>query len=128
MSTSISVNSKMIGISKFPILDESVSLKSALDSMTKYSIGVACFIDSNNKLTGLLTDGDLRRMILTKQSPLPSLLITTAIEFGTRSPKTVLEHEDLGLAIEMMDRNEIWDLPVLNKVGILVGLLNRHNL
>jgi len=128
MSTSISVNSKMMGIGKFPVLAESVSLKSALDSMTKYSIGVACFIDSNNKFTGLLTDGDLRRLILTKQSPLPSLLITAAIEFGTRSPKTILENEDLGLAIGMMDRNQIWDLPVLNKAGSLVGLLNRHNL
>ncbi len=128
MSTSISVNSRMIGIRKFPVLDGSVSLKSALDSMSKYSIGVACFIDSNNKFIGLLTDGDLRRLILTKQSPLPSLLITTAIEFGTRSPKTMLETEDLGLAIEIMDRNQIWDLPVLNKAGSLVGLLNRHNL
>ena len=128
MSTSISVNSKMIGIGKFPVLDESVSLKSALDSMTKYSIGVACFINFNNKFIGLLTDGDLRRLILTKQSPLPSLLITTAIEFGARSPKTILENGDLGLAIEMMDQNQIWDLPVLNKAGSLVGLLNRHNL
>jgi len=118
----------MIRIGKFPVLDEGVSLKSALDSMTKFSLGVACFINTKNEFVGILTDGDLRRLILARQSPLPSLLITTALEFGSRSPKTILENEELATAIEIMDQDQIWDLPVLNKFGRLTGLLNRHNL
>lgn len=128
INTSTSISSKMIRIGKFPVLDESVSLKSALDGMTKFSIGVACFTNSKNEYVGILTDGDLRRLILTKQSPLPALLIATALEFGTRSSKTIYEDEDLGVAIKLMDSNRIWDLPVLNKSRTLVGLLNRHNL
>jgi len=128
MSIDTSVSFKMIRIGKFPVLDESASLKSALDSMTKFSLGVACFINTKNEFVGILTDGDLRRLILTKQSPLPALLITAALEFGTRSPKTIFENNELGVAIELMDSNQIWDLPVLNKSGTLVGLLNRHNL
>jgi arabinose-5-phosphate isomerase len=128
MSINTSISSKMIRIGKFPVLDESVSLKAALDSMTKFSIGVACFTNPKNEFVGILTDGDLRRLILTKQSPLPALLIATALDFGTRSAKTIFEYEDLGVAIELMDSNQIWDLPVLNKSRTLVGLLNRHNL
>jgi len=128
MSINSSVSSKMIRIGKFPVLDEGVSLKSALDSMTKFSLGVACFINTKNEFVGILTDGDLRRLILARQSPLPSLLITTALEFGSRSPKTILENEELATAIEIMDQDQIWDLPVLNKFGRLTGLLNRHNL
>jgi arabinose-5-phosphate isomerase len=82
----------MIKINSFPILDENVSLKSALDSMSKYSLGVACFVNKKNQFVGILTDGDLRRLILNKQSPLPALLITSAIEFGTRSPKNIKEN------------------------------------
>ena len=91
MSTNEIVSSRMIKINSFPILDENVSLKSALDSMSKYSLGVACFVDKKNQFVGILTDGDLRRLILNKQSPLPALLITCAIEFGTRSPKNGTE-------------------------------------
>ena len=128
MSTNEIVSSKMIKIISFPILDENVSLKSALDSMSKYSLGVACFVNKQNQFVGILTDGDLRRLILNKQSPLPALLITSAIEFGTRSPKNIKENDTINKAIALMDESRIWDLPVLNEVGNVVGLLNRHNL
>lgn len=128
MSTNEIVSSKMIKINSFPILDENVSLKSALDSMSKYSLGVACFVNKKNQFVGILTDGDLRRLILNKQSPLPALLITSAIEFGTRSPKNIKENDTISKAVALMDESRIWDLPVLNELGNVVGLLNRHNL
>jgi len=128
MSTNVIVSSKMIKINSFPILDENVSLKSALDSMSEYSLGVACFVNKKNQFVGILTDGDLRRLILNKQSPLPALLITSAIEFGTRSPKSIKENDTISKAIALMDESRIWDLPVLNELGNVVGLLNRHNL
>jgi arabinose-5-phosphate isomerase len=96
--------------------------------MSKYSLGVACFVDKKNQFVGILTDGDLRRLILNKQSPLPALLITSAIEFGTRSPKNIKENDTISKAIALMDESRIWDLPVLNELGNVVGLLNRHNL
>jgi arabinose-5-phosphate isomerase len=118
----------MIKIKSFPVLEENVSLKFALDSMSKYSLGVACFVNKKNQLVGILTDGDLRRLILNKQSPLPALLITSALEFGTRSPKNIKENDAISKAIALMDENRIWDLPVINEAGNVVGLLNRHNL
>jgi arabinose-5-phosphate isomerase len=118
----------MIKINSFSVLDENVSLKSALDSMSKYSLGVAFFVNNKNQFVGILTDGDLRRLILNKQNPLPALLVTSAIEFGTRSPKNIKENDTISNAIALMDESRIWDLPVLNELGNVVGLLNRHNL
>ena len=128
MSTENLVNSIMLKTNLFPIMKEDSSLKSTLDQMSKYGIGVACFVNKDNTFIGILTDGDLRRLILTKQNPLPALLISSALEFGSKSPITVSENEKISNVIEVMDTHKIWDLPVLNSNKNIVGLLNRHNL
>lgn len=127
MSNNLTVRDKMIGLEKFPVLEHDVTLKKALDIMTKDHIGVACFVDSNKHLVGVLTDGDLRRLILTKQNPLPALLVSRALDFGNSNPTTVKPTELLSSAREIMDSKRIWDLPVVDDSGELVGLLHRHN-
>ena len=127
MSNNLTVRDKMISLEKFPVLEHDVTLKKALDIMTKDHIGVACFVDSNNNLVGVLTDGDLRRLILTKQNPLPALLVSHALDFGNSNPTTVKATELLSSAREIMDSKRIWDLPVVDDSGELVGLLHRHN-
>ena len=127
MSNNPTVRDKMISLEKFPVLEHDVTLKKALDIMTKDHIGVACFVDSNKHLVGVLTDGDLRRLILTKQNPLPALLVSHAIDFGNSNPTTVKATELLSSAREIMDSKRIWDLPVVDDSGELVGLLHRHN-
>ena len=127
MSNNPTVREKMISLEEFPVLEQDVSLKKALDIMTKDHIGVACFVDSNKHLVGVLTDGDLRRLILTKQNPLPALLVSHALDFGNSNPTTVKATELLSVAREIMDSKRIWDLPVVADSGKLVGLLHRHN-
>jgi arabinose-5-phosphate isomerase len=46
------------------ILNNTVLLNDILLEMTKYSIGCCFFLDMNNKLLGLMTDGDIRRMLI----------------------------------------------------------------
>ena len=127
MSNKPTVRDKMISLEKFPVLESDATLKNALDAMTKGHIGVACFVDSRKQLVGVLTDGDLRRLILTKQNPLPALLVSHAIDFGNSNPTTVKATELLSSAREIMDSKRIWDLPVVDDSGELVGLLHRHN-
>ena len=127
MSNNLTVRDKMISLEKFPVLEHDVTLKKALDIMTKDRIGVACFVDASKHLVGVLTDGDLRRLILTKQNPLPALLVSHALDFGNSNPTTVKATELLSSAREIMDSKRIWDLPVVDDSGELVGLLHRHN-
>jgi len=128
MSNEMSVSKRMIPISKVPNIEPRDSLKKALDLMTKFSLGICIIKTEEGKLEGILTDGDLRRLILTVQNPLPALLVSEALEFGTKNPKFVLADSSLAEAVILMDEKQIWDLPVLDSEGKVTGVLNRHNL
>ena len=82
-------------LSSIPVLDQTASLKKCLDSMTKLGKGISVLVDDNNKVQGVLTDGDLRRLLLSHQSPLPSLLISDGLDFGTKSPIVFEENSSL---------------------------------
>ena len=127
MSNNQTVSEKMLGLSKFPVLNAKDTLKRALDEMTKHRLGIACFTDENNQLIGILTDGDLRRLLLTRQNPLPALLVTSAIEFGHSTPTSIHGEESLEAAASLMHDKQIWDLPVIDKNKKLVGLIHRHD-
>jgi DeoR family transcriptional regulator, catabolite repression regulator len=128
MSNKNHLSDLLIPLSKVPVLEPNGSLKGALDLMTKFSLGVCVICAQDGKILGILTDGDLRRLILTVQNPLPALLVTNAIEFGTKNPRSVTIDTDLETAISVMDGKKIWDLPVVDADGKLLGILNRHNL
>ena len=118
---------KMKKLSDIPVLEENASLKKALDLMSEKRLGVACFVDKSGALKGLLTDGDLRRLLLTKQSPLPALLIANALSFGISKPSVAHENDGIDKLKELMSVKQIWDLPIIDSNNKLIGLLHRHD-
>jgi CBS domain-containing protein len=128
MSNNETIASKLLPLEKIPLISESDTLKKALDLMTERRLGIALIADSSKKLLGILTDGDLRRLLLTRQDPLPSLLVSPAITFGNRNPKSANSDMMVSEAREKMAVEEIWDLPVVSSDGILLGLIHRHSL
>ena len=114
-------------LSSIAVLNEKASLKKALDMMNEKQIGTACFVNESGELIGVLTDGDLRRVILHKQSPLPALLVTNALSFGSIAPITVQTTTNIEIVREIMDTKCIWDIPVVNSENLLIGLVHRHN-
>lgn len=127
MSTDKKISEIMLNLNEFPALNAKSSLKIALDQMSKFKIGISCFVNEG-KLVGILTDGDLRRLILTKQSPLPALLVEDAINFGSKNPVSIKNNEHMENAKKIMDEKRIWDLPVVDSNNELIGLINRHKL
>jgi len=124
---SIKAREKMKKLSEIPVLEENASLKKALDLMSEKRLGIACFVDKFGVLKGLLTDGDLRRLLLTKQSPLPALLIANALSFGISEPTVAHEDDDMDQLKELMNLKQIWDLPIIDSNNKLIGLLHRHD-
>ena len=116
------VKEKMLGLGSFPVLTLKDSLKKTLDQMTSLRIGIACFVDEQGALRGILTDGDLRRLILNKQDPLPSLLVSPGISFGNSNPTTVKPETDCSDALTIMKRLRVWDLPVVGDDLKLLGI------
>ena len=127
MSNNQIVSEKMLALGKFPVLTAKDTLKKALDEMTNHRLGIACFTNEKNELIGILTDGDLRRLLLTRQNPLPALLITPAIEFGHSTPTSIHGNQSLVEAASLMHDKQIWDLPVIDAQKKLVGLIHRHD-
>ncbi|MFM1757434.1 MAG: hypothetical protein RL193_11 [Actinomycetota bacterium] len=128
MSSNERIQSRMLPRDKFAVLSIKSTLKEALDQMTKFRLGIACMVDAEDKLVSVLTDGDLRRLLLTKQAPLAALLISPASEFGKLNPTTIQVGATADEAKNLMHDKEIWDLPVLDSENKLIGLLHRHSL
>jgi arabinose-5-phosphate isomerase len=124
---SIKAKDKMKKLSEIPVLEETASLKKALDVMSQKRLGIACFVDNMGKLKGLLTDGDLRRLLLTKQSPLPALLVSDALTFGNKNPSVAFEEDEIIKLRDVMNDKQIWDLPIVDSNHKLIGLVHRHD-
>lgn len=116
----------MITLDKFPVIAENLFFKEALDVMNEKKIGIACIVNENNILKGILTDGDIRRKLLKVQMPLSALFVEDCIEHAILSPTVVDPDTSLIDAVAIMEKKQIWDLPVVDKDGKLIGLLHLH--
>ena len=115
----------MIAPENFAQVSPSEFLKVALDKMNDSKLGIACIVESKS-LKGIITDGDIRRKLLNVQKPFSALFSDYSIDHAITNPTTCNEDETLRSAIELMEKKQIWDLPVLNDNGDLVGLLHLH--
>lgn len=120
------VKNVMIPLDKFPVISENLFFKEALDVMNEKKLGIACVVDKEYNLKGILTDGDIRRKLLKVQKPLSSIFADDCIEHAIPLPKVTNPETSLIEAIEQMELNQIWDLPVVDQDGKLIGLLHLH--
>lgn len=120
------VSEVMILLDRVPIINEEDILKVALEEMGRSRLGIVCIINTYHKLLGILTDGDIRRKLLKVQKPFSAFLGDDALEHSIRLPTTIMPDDTLVHAVEIMGRKQIWDLPVVNDNGELIGLLHLH--
>jgi len=120
------VSEVMMPLDQIAVIGESVIMKEALEEMGRSHLGIACIVDDKNKLLGLLTDGDIRRKLLKVQKPFSALLVDDVLEHAICSPTTIKPDITLKDAIILMGEKKIWDLPVVNSEGMVVGLLHLH--
>jgi len=119
------VKELMISKDKFPQVKPDDFLKQALDMMTDYNLGIVCVVDQNT-LKGVITDGDIRRKLLNVQKPFSAFFTDYAIDHSISKPITCSENDTLKFAIELMEKKQVWDLPVIDDNGNLSGLLHLH--
>ena len=115
----------MITPDNFAQVSPSDFFKVALDKMSESKLGIVCIVE-NKKLKGIITDGDIRRKLLNVQKPFSALFSDYSIDHAITSPTTCNQNETLISAVELMEKKQIWDLPVINDKGDLVGLLHLH--
>jgi len=120
------VNEVMLSVEMCPVISEKIILKEALEKMGAFKLGISCIVSSNGKLIGILTDGDIRRKLLKSQKPLSALFIDDALVHSIRSPIVVQPSDLLFDAVTLMDKNQVWDLPVVDNHNKLLGVLHSH--
>lgn len=117
-----------LGLDRFPVLRPNDLLKTALEQMTAKRLGIVCITDEAGQLQGIFTDGDIRRHLLTVQRPFAAFFSDDIIDHAQRKPTTVSGESSLREALDIMARLQIWDLPVVDGSGRLIGLLHLHPL
>ena len=116
----------MLPIDRFPIVEDKLILKETLEEMNKYRLGIACIIDKNSNLVGVFTDGDFRRLLLKYQKPLSRLFLEDTINVARKNFIAVNSNEKIIDSFDLMEKKEIWDLPVIDNESNLLGLLHLH--
>ena len=121
----LTVSDVMLSLKKTPKTTARTLLKEALELMDKHRLGIVCITASDDTLQGIITDGDIRRMLSNVQKPLAALMSDDVIVHAIKSPSTVTASTSLQDAIDIMGKKQIWDLPVVYE-GKLRGLLHLH--
>lgn len=107
-----------------PRVRRETKLSEALVEMTEKGLGMAIVVDSNDKLIGVFTDGDLRRTIDHKIDVRDALIKDVMTKDCTTIKPGMLAAE----ALQVMDATKINALPVVDDDNTLVGALNMHDL
>jgi arabinose-5-phosphate isomerase len=116
--------SSLMHTENLPVAREDAPLTQALAALNAGGFGLAALTDPSGRLTGVLTDGDVRRM-LCKSGFDPSRPVA---EVMTKSPRNVSVTDSAAQVLDLMEARQITVLPVLNQDGSLAGLVHLHDL
>lgn len=107
-----------------PIVAESTPMSEVIYEMSRKTLGMTAVTDASGKLVGLISDGDLRRLL--QRSPDPLRL--RAGECMTRSPKTISAEQAATAALAKMEELKITSLVVVDGERNVIGVIHIHDL
>lgn len=109
-----------------PLISTYAPFKNAIIEITNKDLGCVCVVDEEQNLIGLITDGDVRR-VLQNSDDLRELNVSSVM---TRNPITIKPEAFLGEALKVMENrtSEINVLPVIEDNKKLVGLIRLHDI
>ncbi len=110
---------------KLPCVQLETPIKDVLHEMSEKKLGMTCVVDKNNKLKGIITDGDLRRLI---QEHGEKLFSKNAEACMTPNPATIHKNELAEKALNIMEKHKITSLVISNDKGEAKGIIHLHDL
>lgn len=119
----LKVDDVMHSAEALPVCKESTTLAAALIEISKKGLGMVALLDNDEHLSGIFTDGDLRRTF-EKNVDIRTLTIS---EVMTRNPATIDRHTLAINAVTRMQQLKITALPVIEEQK-LIGVITMHAL
>lgn len=109
---------------QLPIIAQGTLMRDALTEISRKQLGMTAVVDEAGILTGIITDGDLRRVL---QEGI-DLLQRQVRECMTPHPKTIDKEALAAKALEVMERYAITSLLIVDPEGKPEGVIHLHDL
>ena len=114
--------SDMLDLSHKPMVESTSTIKNVIFEISEKRLGVTAVVE-NEKVIGIITDGDIRRMLNTNDT----FTHLTAKDIMTKNPKTIENNTMVVDAFNILEDNAITQLVVLNNTQY-VGILHIHDI
>ncbi|MCH9032293.1 MAG: KpsF/GutQ family sugar-phosphate isomerase [candidate division Zixibacteria bacterium] len=118
------VRDKMRTGSEIPKVSPESSVRDAIFEITGKHLGCTLVTNTENRLRGIFTDGDLRRLSARKEN----FFDVPITEGMTKSPTTIDAEALLDEALALMERHAITILPVADDSGNICGIIHMHDI
>ncbi len=115
----LTVSQLMRNKSEMAIVKDDLTMSSVVSCMTESGFGVAILVDENGTLSGIITDGDLRRNI-------KDILTFSPKDIATLNPTSVKPTDLVSVALEKMEKSKVYAIVVIED-DKPIGLLRMHD-
>ena len=115
----LTVSQLMRNKSEMAIVKDDLTMSSVVSCMTQSGFGVAILVDEKGTLSGIITDGDLRRNI-------NDILTFSPREIATLNPTSVKRTDLVSVALEKMEKSKVYAIVVIED-DKPIGLLRMHD-
>ena len=115
----LTVSQLMRNKSEMAIVKDDLTMSAIVSCMTQSGFGVAILVDENGILSGIITDGDLRRNI-------NDILTLSPKEIATLNPTSVKPTDLVSVALEKMEKSKVYAIVVIEN-DKPIGLLRMHD-
>jgi len=107
-----------------PVVDLKSSLGQALDALNKGGLGTVAVVEDTGRLAGIVTDGDVRRMVCRGEFDLDG----PVAQYMTGKPKSGRPDQSAGEILDLMEASAITVLPIVDGERRLMGMVHMHDL
>jgi len=119
----VAVSEVMLTGAEIPCVDAEADLQTAITALHEKNLGAVMIVGRDGKLIGILTDGDIRRILV--RGELAGLDLETVM---TPDPVTIQANLLAADALSLMQKHEITVLAVVDEENRLEGILHLHDL
>lgn len=120
----VNVSEVMLKGGAIPSVIQGTPLLEAVEVLNRENLGAVLIVDEGRRVTGIITDGDVRRAVAEGSDP-KSVKVE---ELMTESPVTILDSIQAVDALSIMQQHEITILPIVGADEKLIGILHLHDL
>ena len=115
----LTVSQLMRNKTEMAIVKDDLTMSAVVSCMTQSGFGVAILVDENGTLSGIITDGDLRRNI-------NDILSLSPRDIATLNPTSVQPTDLVSVALEKMEKSKVYAIVVIEN-DKPIGLLRMHD-